>query len=221
MSGLLQDLPINPIDLIVLVVLAISGLLGLFRGFVHEVLGIFAWIGAGLATLYGFVPLQPYAHRYISIPLLADVATGVGIFLVVLIVLSLAVRLLAIKVKESALGVLDRSLGLAFGLLRGVALVCLAWIAFAAWIPQTSWPDWVEEAKSPPLLDEGGRVMIALVPEDLLQDGTDALKDMIRDDKGFEGLQSPVTKGDASQSEPVYNAEDRDALQQKIEENSQ
>ena len=47
-------LPINIVDLIVIVVLLLSALLAFSRGFVHEVLGVGAWVAAIFATLVVF-----------------------------------------------------------------------------------------------------------------------------------------------------------------------
>ena len=53
--------------------------------------------------------------------MLADIAAGVAIFLVVLVALSLVTRMLSKRVKDSSLGPLDSSLGLLFGFARGAA----------------------------------------------------------------------------------------------------
>ena len=51
--------PINVTDVVIALVILISGLFALFRGFVHELLAVVSWVGAGVATLYGFPYLQP------------------------------------------------------------------------------------------------------------------------------------------------------------------
>ncbi len=47
----MEAAPINVTDVVVALVILISGLLAFFRGFVHELLAVLSWIGAGLATL--------------------------------------------------------------------------------------------------------------------------------------------------------------------------
>ena len=69
--------PINLTDAAVVLVILISGLLALFRGLVHEVLAVISWIGAALATIYGFPIARPYATELIAVPLIADMAAGV------------------------------------------------------------------------------------------------------------------------------------------------
>ena len=99
--------PINLTDAAVVLVIAISGLLALFRGLVHEVLAVISWIGAALATIYGFPYARPYATEMITVPLIADMVAGVGIFLVSLILLSVLTNFIAHRIRQSALGPLD------------------------------------------------------------------------------------------------------------------
>ena len=82
-----------------------------------------AWVGAAIATLYLFEFAQPVARTYIEVELIADIVAGVVLFVITLIVLSLISHALSRRVRDSALGPLDRSLGLVFGLARGAALV--------------------------------------------------------------------------------------------------
>ena len=70
--------PINLTDAVVVLVILISGLLAFFRGLVHEVLAVISWIGAALATIYGFPYARPYATELITVPLIADADTGYG-----------------------------------------------------------------------------------------------------------------------------------------------
>ena len=147
--------PINVTDVVIALVILSSGLFAFFRGFVHELLAVISWIGAALATLYGFPYLQPHVRELITVPLIADMTAGVAIFLVVLIALSILTRILSHRIRTSALGPLDRALGLVFGFLRGAALVCIAWLIFAWLLPREDYPEWITEAKLRPLVERG------------------------------------------------------------------
>ena len=61
----MDGLPFTLTDLAILAVVVVSGLLALSRGFVREVFALATWLGAGLATLYGFPYLKPYLHQVI------------------------------------------------------------------------------------------------------------------------------------------------------------
>jgi len=160
-------LPINVTDLIILVVLLLSALLAFSRGFVHEVLGVGAWIGAIIATLWLFTPVQAIARELIAIELLADIAAGVAIFLVALILLSIVSRMIGRRVRESSLGFLDRTLGVLFGLLRGALIVCLFWLGISWLMPKDQHPEWLREAQALPLVEAGAGFLRGLIPGDL------------------------------------------------------
>ena len=135
------------VDLAVLGVLALSGLLAFLRGLVREVLGIGAWVGAGFAAALALPFVRPLGHRWIPAPELVDpICVGV-VFLISLIVLLLIARAIGRVVRGSPLGGVDRTLGLVFGLVRGAALVVLAYIFAGMAISVDHWPDSVLEAR--------------------------------------------------------------------------
>jgi membrane protein required for colicin V production len=179
----MENWPVNPVDIVVLVVLVISGALAFFRGFVHEILGIGAWIGAILAAIYGLPQAQPYVRQYIPIDWLADLVTVVGIFLVALIVLSFISVLIARRVQDSALNSLDRTLGFVFGLARGGVIVLVLYIAGSQLVPPDTQPPWMREARSMPMIEESATRAIALLPPEL----TALLKPEEEDDGEGEG----------------------------------
>ena len=215
--------PINLTDAAVVLVVLISGLLAFFRGLVHEVLAVISWIGAALATIYGFPYARPYAHEMITVPLIADMVAGVGIFLVTLIMLSVLTNFVARRIRRSALGPLDRSLGLIFGFLRGAALIAVAWLGFNSFVPPEDHPKWITEAKVRPLVVRSATLLVSILPERLRRD-LGAKSDTARD--GLEELQrlqdyqnmlNPPAKSDAPTGEPGYNSRERDEMQRAIE----
>ena len=159
--------PINLTDAAVVLVILISGLLAFFRGLVHEVLAVVSWIGAALATIYGFPYARPYATELITVPLIADMVAGVGIFLVTLVVLSVLTNFVSHRIRQSALGPLDRSLGLVFGFLRGAVLVVVAWLALNLLLPREDHPEWINEAKVRPLVEHGAVLLVSILPKRL------------------------------------------------------
>lgn len=162
-----MDLPVNAADVIVIAVLLISAGLAFFRGLVHEVLAIAAWVGAALATLYLFLPAQEISRRLIAIPLVADIVAGVVVFLLTLIVLTVVSRSISKRVQDSSLGALDRSLGFLFGLLRGAVIVCVAWLVLNWLLPPAEQPQWIREARARPLVEAGAAALRSLAPDSL------------------------------------------------------
>lgn len=163
----MDALPINITDLIILVVLALSALLAFSRGFVHEVLGVAAWVGAAFVTLWFFAPAQELARELIAIELLADIGAGVVLFIVSLVLFSIVSRGIGRRVRESSLGFLDRTLGFVFGLLRGAVIICLLWLGLSWLMPPAEQPPWITEARALPLVDAGAEMIRTLVPGEL------------------------------------------------------
>jgi membrane protein required for colicin V production len=168
------------LDIAVVVIILLSGALAFTRGLAREVLSIVAWVGAAAATVYIFPLARPFAQSYISVKLIADIVTGVSIFVVVLIVLSVLSHALSHRVRASALGPLDRSLGLSFGLLRGVVVVALAYMLFAWAVPPEDRPDWVVEARTEPFMTKGADALRTLIPDRLVAEGDGAAADAKR-----------------------------------------
>ena len=161
-------LGVNITDVVVVVTVLISGAIALARGLVKEVLAIASWVGAAFATLYGFSTAVPYARKMIETPWIADLTAGGVLFIVTLFVLSLTAHAISSRVKGSTMGVLDRSLGFVFGLLRGALLISLAYLAFSWVQPVKDQPEWLRSAKTMPLIEQGAELIITLIPERFL-----------------------------------------------------
>jgi len=217
-----EGLPINLTDIIVLVIVVLSALIALARGFVHEVLGVFAWVGAALPTLYLFADVQVYARQLISIDLLADVAAGVCIFLVSLVILSIIAGFVGRRVQASSLSMLDRSLGVLFGLVRGAVIACLVWMLVAWLLPPPERPVWIREARSLPLLQAGANWLQDLAPPELRLQGERAMeqaKDVSRGVQNLQPLLAPQSGAGGSAAQPPagYNEQQRRELDRLIE----
>jgi membrane protein required for colicin V production len=154
----------NLLDIIVVAVILLSGLFAFARGFVKEALSVAAWIGAGFAALYGLPYATPLAERFLPKGAVAEAAAALVVFLVALIILSLLTSAIASRVKDSSLSAIDRTLGLVFGLVRGLVLVCLVYVALSWALPAKQQPTWIAEARTLPLLATGAERLRALVP---------------------------------------------------------
>ena len=144
----------NYVDIGVLVVIALSALLAMGRGLVKEVLSMFGWVGAAILTYLIFlrVPqVKEFARQQIAEPVFADIAAGVAVFTVSLIVLGIINHFIVSRLPTSLLGPLDKSLGLVFGLVRGAVVVAIAHILLVYVLPNRSdWPAVIQEARTEP-----------------------------------------------------------------------
>lgn len=151
-------------DVAVVVVVLVSTILAVARGFVRETLSILAWAAAAIATLYFGPPLAKLLAARISTPLLGPVLAFAGIFLLVLIPLSFLSFRLSERVRKSHIGMLDRSLGVPFGLVRGLALIGLAYLAISLIIPVRAQPEWLTQARLLPVIQRSSDVILSLIP---------------------------------------------------------
>jgi len=220
----MDSLPINLADLIVIIVLVVSGIFAFVRGFVHEVLAVASWVGAAFVTLYAFPVVQPYVLGVIAVEFIASLVTGVGLFLVTLVLFSVLTRILSNRIQQSSLGALDRSLGLLFGFARGAVIVVLAWLALDYMVAEEDRPAWLQEARARPLIEQGAGYMLALVPPGLLERGDQAAddarrraEDLRRAEQSYQQLVSPLRKADAEEEQPAYNEGMRDEIEKAIE----
>lgn len=151
-------------DIAVVVVLAVSTILAVARGLVRETLSILAWAAAAFATLYFGPAFAKFLAVRISTPLLGPVLAFAGIFLVVLIPLSFLSFRLSERVRKSPVGTIDRSLGAAFGIVRGLALVGIAYLAISLVIPVRAQPVWLTQARLLPVIQRSSDVILSLIP---------------------------------------------------------
>jgi len=218
---------VNALDLAVLGVIAVSAVFAFARGFVRETLSIVAWVGAALATLYGFTKAYAIIIRFVTTPLLADLIAGVGLFVISLIVLTILTGYLARFVHSTALSPIDRTLGLIFGLARGAVLVSLAYLLLDVSLPQNDRPGWVKQAKSEPFLAQGADMLRSVLPESLQAKSAAAIDDAQRTverakeaQKAMRALSTPAAPPTAKPGQvqtPSYKSGDRRDMDRLIE----
>ncbi|CAM2196704.1 CvpA family protein [Paraburkholderia sp. A1RI_3L] len=153
-------------DYAVMAVIVLSALRGTWRGFLSEVFGLVGWIVAFLVAcrFVGLVvPWIPanWPGGALTQWLIAFAVIVVGVILVA----GVASAVLSRLVQATGLSGVDRSLGLLFGLARGVVLVLiLVALAGLTELPkQAFWRD----ALLRPYAEQGVRELKPLLPEAL------------------------------------------------------
>jgi membrane protein required for colicin V production len=151
-------------DFAIFGIIVVSGLFALARGFVREALSVVGWVAAIFVTFQLFPFLQPFGRVYIGSTLLADLISGTLIFLFTLVLFSLLSYAIAMRVRESRISALDRSLGFVFGLARGAVIICIGYLLMnMVWPPKTH-PEWVRDARLTPVVKLGSNMLMKLVP---------------------------------------------------------
>lgn len=182
----MDSLPLTAFDILVLIIVAVSAVVAFSRGFVNEVLSLFAWGGAAFATLYGLPLFRPYVREHIKPDALADTILVFALAIISLIILKMIARMIGDRVRRSKIGALDRVLGILFGLLRGLLVVCIAYIVISWIIPREKQPDWIQRAETRALVEHGAKFLRSLLPDEFAQHigpfGNDKdIKDILKD----------------------------------------
>jgi len=157
--------PFNWIDLCFIGILVISGILAYLRGFVREALSVASWVGAAFVTLYGYHYVAPYSRQLIENRMFADLAAGVVLFVITLTILTVTAHFAARKVRDSAAGGFDRSMGFVFGLARGVVLISLLFLCATWFWGRQELPKPVLQARTYPLMEGTTRLLLTLIPD--------------------------------------------------------
>ena len=161
----MNQLPVNPIDLAIVVVMILSAVFSWVRGFTGEVLAVASWVAAAIAAYF----LHPWALTYIAPSIankqLALAASIAAVFLVTLVFVSLITTKLSELILDSAIGTLDRTLGLFFGAARGLLIAVVAFMFFDTLVGEKSQPDMLKDARLRPVLKMASNSIFNALPE--------------------------------------------------------
>jgi len=155
------------LDVFVFLLLIGGGAIGFVRGFVHEVISLFAWVVA-IAMLKLFhtqlwTGIQNSFHMNLA-------AGAVLAFAILFLPSFLIVKLLARSIggrtrRHSMLGPFDRVLGAGFGALKGLLGVTLFFLLAnlatdMVYGPEAARPEWMTKSRTYPLLNASGRGIV-------------------------------------------------------------
>jgi membrane protein required for colicin V production len=118
-------------------VILLSILLSAAQGFLYEIFSLAGAVLGYLSAVWGYHRLSAYFQPYVSATQYADIAAFFVIFFAVMILAGIAGRIARWAMKEVGLSWVDRFLGGAFGLVRGVAIVTVGVLAIAAFAPDS------------------------------------------------------------------------------------
>lgn len=210
------------LDGIAAAVVLLSAWIAYLRGFVRELFSLATWVGAVVATAYFYPQASTFVRQHIETQLAADLAAGIGLFFVSFVGLRLVGGAIAESIASSDHNAIDRAAGFLFGMLRGVLLLVIAYMAFTWYVPEAEQPDWLTNAKVTPMLREGARELEKVLPAGWKSSETEAARlreldrhaaELDRLRRGF-NLPSPsVSGGGANGADSGYNAQTRQQLE--------
>ncbi len=137
-------------DYAVLATLVVSVLVGLWRGVISEILALAAWVVAFFVARAEAAEVANWLAGRIGEPALRMAAAYALVVVAVLLVFAIARVVISLMLRAAGLGLLDRLLGAAFGILRGVVVVLMAvLVAGMTPLPKADW--WRDAMLAPPL----------------------------------------------------------------------
>lgn len=127
----------NVLDWIILTVIVLSVFLAASQGFFFEVLSLAGTVIGYLLAAWGYGRVAPWYMPYVKSDAFADLAGFLTIFFAVVLLAGAIARIARWAVHEAGLRWVDRFLGSAFGLIRGVVIVTVGIMAFTAFAPDS------------------------------------------------------------------------------------
>jgi len=133
----------------IVLIVAISGLISLTRGFVKEAMSLVIWVAAFVVAMTFSDAASVLLVNFIELASLRQLAAWGGLFVGTLLVGAMVNFLLGKIVTSTGLGGTDRTLGLVFGVSRGLLVVLALVIAMPKAIPLEQDPWWQESRLIP------------------------------------------------------------------------
>ncbi|HEV2275169.1 MAG TPA: CvpA family protein [Acidobacteriaceae bacterium] len=152
------------IDLLILAVIAISVVSAFIKGFLVELFSLAGVVLGFLIAAADYGRLAPWIDRWVRDPRAGDLIAFILIALGIMAAASLAGHLLRGTIRRIGLGFVDRLLGALFGFLKGCAVITIAVMAIAAFLPRA---DWLKSSKLAPFFLAAARDGSHMTPLDL------------------------------------------------------
>lgn len=215
------------LDYAVVLILLFSTLFAFIRGFIGSFLSLGGWILAIYLSYTLFPAVKPLMEEKIKSPIIIIVLGHAGLLIGFLIVFGILNLLATSMVKGMTTGIIDRSLGGGFGVIRGCIIVSFMFLIISTGISifngvdqdkdakaeVDAMPKWLINSKSFPYMKEGGQVLSSFIPDSFYERFQEVYNDISRksmDDRFVENSMQKLRKS--------LNASDLKAIDQKTEE---
>ncbi|KRA60295.1 colicin V production protein [Caulobacter sp. Root655] len=203
----------TPFDIIAGLILLVSGLVGFARGASRELTSALSFIAAAIIALLGLRITGPLFRGMMD----PDWAATAAAILLTFVIAFIALRLLGAALTrtlhaDGALGTLDRLMGLAFGLIRGLVVLGVFNLVFNMATPPDRVPAWVSQSALYPLSTASARVLKVFAPKGTALAGklAPAIEDAVHDGASDK-------PSDRKPGEPSYDQSQRRSVDDLVE----
>ena len=155
------------VDYAILAIVGVSGVFSLLRGFVKEALSLTGWIAAFWIAIAYSGRVASWLEGYVTVPSVRVAIGFAALFVLVLLACGIVLRMAGVLVAKTGMSGTDRTLGIVFGVLRGVVIAGLL-VLLAGLTPLPRDPWWSESSFLPHFVDFAHEVL-AYLPADFQQ----------------------------------------------------
>lgn len=217
---------LTTLDYVYVAVLVLSTVWATIRGGIFETVATLSWVIAAFAARFISPLLDKLLQSWFDLSA-STVGTLVASYFVVFFVILMLVgffnQRLREKIQNSIMNVTDRTLGIIFGLIRGIVIMGVVyWCALWYYSDAPRPAPWVENARTRPIMQ-----LTAVKLDEWFFPGPGS-KLLARDVRGsqeaqeiFENLINPAVSdgeksGDATETETGYKSSERSALEKQL-----
>jgi membrane protein required for colicin V production len=172
------------LDWLIIGIVLISILLAASQGFFHELFSLAGVVAGYLVAAWGYARVATWYAPFVKSAWVADIAGFLTIFIAVVVLAGIIGRLARGFIKGVGLSWIDRLLGAAFGLIRGVLVVAVLLLALTSFAPETPY---MAQSQFAPYVLVVARAAIWVAPGQVrsrFDDGLKTLREMRVSDLG-------------------------------------
>ena len=207
---------LTSLDYAYIIVLLASTVWATIRGGVYETIATLSWVAAAIAARFASPWLDGVFQTWFKLPdstVVTLVASYFLVFFVILLLVGFVNQKLRDRIQESMMNVTDHTLGVIFGIIRGVVVMGIVyWIALWYYSDIPHMPSWIENARTRPVMQ-----LTAVTLDDWFVPGAEN-KLLARDvagtkqaDEIYKNLINPAvaTANDIKNGEPRTKSDDK------------
>lgn len=147
---------LTSLDYVYIIVLLASTVWATIRGGVYETIATLSWVAAAIAARFASPWLDGVFQSWFKLPdstVVTLVASYFVVFFVILLLVGFVNQKLRDRIQESMMNVTDHTLGVIFGIIRGVVVMGIVyWIALWYYSDIPNMPKWIENARTRPIM---------------------------------------------------------------------
>ncbi len=147
---------LTSLDYVYIVVLLASTVWATIRGGVYETIATLSWVAAAIAARFASPWLDGVFQSWFKLndsTVVTLVASYFVVFFVILMLVGFINQKLRDRIQESMMNVTDHTLGVIFGIIRGVVVMgIIYWVALWYYSDIPHMPSWIENARTRPIM---------------------------------------------------------------------